>query len=286
MQRVNKIFDFVLVLAFLIGLYVWSTVYQNASADVDSGSAKISFFDVGQADCALVNLPSNKQVLIDAGRNNQSVSRIKTRMPAFDNEIEAVFLSHPDSDHVGGFLAVLESFKVDRVYLNTDQSDSKTFADIISELDRQKVPREVIGSGRDIYIEDLRINTLWPDEEASLSENNRSLVLRFSIKNGSVLFAGDLEIEGQTKMMTRYSGEEYLANLYKVPHHGALGAWNESFAKKVGAKNAVISVGPNSYGHPSEKVITGLEDLGTKVYRTDQNGTIDFVLSDQGFVKK
>ncbi len=287
MLNQNKIFDYLLLAVVLVGLFLYSTIYQNAQANIDPASAKISFLDVGQADCALVNLPNNKQILIDAGKSSDVVSKIRSRMPAFDSEIEAVFLSHPDSDHVGGFVSVLNSYKVDKVYLNTDQSDSKTFDAILAEMDKQKISHEVIGSGRDVYIEDLRIKTLWPSENSgSLSENNRSLVLKLMIKSGVALFTGDLEIEGQNKLMSEYKEEDLLADLYKVPHHGASGAWNESFAQKVKPKNAVISVGNNSYGHPGQSTITGLEKIGSKVYRTDQLGTIDFVLSEAGFVSK
>ena len=95
----------------LIGIFVWLTVKQNVSADIANGSARISFLDVGQGDSALISLPDNKQILIDTGKSPDVVAKIKSKMPPFDNEIEKVFLSHPDNDHIGEMQAILNSFK-------------------------------------------------------------------------------------------------------------------------------------------------------------------------------
>ena len=270
----------------LIGIFVWLTVKQNVSADIANGSARISFLDVGQGDSALISLPDNKQILIDTGKSPDVVAKIKSKMPPFDNEIEKVFLSHPDNDHIGEMQAILNSFKVDEVYLNTDKSDSKTFQKMADEIKSKGIKQEVISSGRDIYEGELKIENLWPKSGESLTENNMSLVMLVQIKNSKALFTGDLEIEGQQKMLGIYSKDQLGADLYKVPHHGSAGAWNESFISAVGPKNAVISVGPNSYGHPTKTVLDGLSKLGINIYRTDESGTIDFVATDQGWVKK
>jgi len=81
-------------------------------------------------------------------------------------------------------------------------------------------------------------------------------------------------------------GEDISADLIKIPHHGSAGAYDENFLKKVGAKSAVISVGPNSYGHPTKTVLDGLANLGVNVFRTDELGTVEFVATDNGWIRK
>ncbi|MFH1855033.1 MAG: MBL fold metallo-hydrolase [bacterium] len=270
----------------MLGIFIWTTVNQNATADIKEGSARISFLDVGQGDSALINLPNSKQILIDTGEFPVVTQKIASQMPSFDREIEIVFLTHPDSDHVGGFEAVASGYKIDMVYLNTEKGDTKTFKRIKDKIDKEKIPYRVAYAGEDIYLGESLTKVLWPIENATLSENNLSLILLFKIKESRALFTGDIEIEGQNRLL--YSGlkDELKADIYKVPHHGSAGALNENFLKAVGAKLAVVSVGKNSYGHPAKIVLDALLGLGMKVFRTDELGTIDFISTENGWVRR
>lgn len=285
-KRFNKSLDFFTLVLVLLGIFLFSTIKQNASADIAPGEAKISFLDVGQGDSILISLSQNKQVLIDTGRASSTSYALQKKMPPFDREIEIVFLTHPDSDHVGGFGSIADSFKIDKVYLNTEQSDSKTFEGVLEKIKEKNISQEVIRKGDLVNLNDLKIDVLWPKQDSTLSENNNSLVLLAQIKQSRTLFTGDLEIEGQQQLLSSYSPEQLAADLYKVPHHGSGGAWNEKFIEAVKAKNAVISVGKNSYGHPAQTVIDGLNNLKIMIFRTDQLGTIDFISTSSGFVKK
>lgn len=279
----DKVFDYLLIALILIGIFVFSTISQNANADIPNGSAKLYFLDVGQGDSALISLPGDKQILIDTGRSADISSKVKSKMPAFDNKIEKIILSHPDSDHTGGMPAILDNFKVDDVYINTDKSDSKLFATIEDKIKLKSIRQTIVSQGDNIYEGDLKIHILWPEANSSLSENNRSIVMRAEIGPSKALFSGDVELEGQQKILSSVKSEDLVADLYKVPHHGSGGAWNESFAKAIKAKNAVISVGENSYGHPASLVTEGIAKLGYKLYRTDQTGTLEFVPTEEGW---
>ncbi|MDO8536672.1 MAG: ComEC/Rec2 family competence protein [bacterium] len=280
-------FDYLLISVVLIGIFLFSTISRNVSADIAVGSARISFLDVGQGDAALISLPDNMQILIDAGRTSAVVARIKSRMPAFDNEIEKVILTHADSDHIGGMEGVLESFKVGRVYFNSSDSESKTYAKLLEKIKEKNVTQLSAQAGDNIYEGDLKLEVVWPEKDLSMSGNNLSIVVIAEVENSRALLTGDIELEAEQKLVDKYKEEELLSDLYKVPHHGSGGAWHEGFLKKAGARNAVISVGENnSYGHPAKNVLDGLDKLGLKIYRTDEIGTIDFVSSDSGWVKK
>jgi competence protein ComEC len=70
------------------------------------------------------------------------------------------------------------------------------------------------------------------------------------------------------------------ADVLKVGHHGAKTSSNTNFLNVVKPKYAVISVGKNSYGHPTKDVLNRFKSVKSTVYRTDQKGNI--VISSTG----
>jgi len=284
-ERTDKIFSYLLLVGIFFSIFIWSTVKQNVDADVTSLGARISFLDVGEGDAALINLPKNRQILIDTGKSGKLLGKLQDKMPAFDREIDAVFLTHPDSDHIGGFSELAQSYKIGKVYSSAKKSDSATAKKVEEVIKQKNIPSEIPREGQSIYFNSFSLRVLWShDGAATLSSNDSSLVLKAEADQSKALFLGDIEIKGQQALLAKES--DLSADLLKVSHHGSAGAYDERFLKKVGAKNSVISVGPNSYGHPAKSVIEGLENLAVKVFRTDELGTIDFVPSDVGWVRK
>jgi len=280
----SKLLNFSLAGAVLIAIFVWSTVVQNISASVESGGAKISFLDVGQGDATLISLPQNKQILIDTGKKGTLLEQLKKRMPAFDQEIEAVFLTHPDSDHIGSFESLTDSYRINKVYYNWD-SNSQTAKKVDEIVANKKIQKDTPVSGRDYFFDSLVIETLWPDNNStSLSDNNRSLVLKVKVDKARALLTGDIEVEGQNRLINK--GADLEADLLKFPHHGSTGAYSEPFIYKVAPQNVIISVGPNSYGHPSKSVIEGLSKLHLRIFRTDELEIVDFAEKDGVWVRK
>jgi competence protein ComEC len=267
--------------AVLFGIFIWSTVYRNTSADVEADSAKISFLNVGQGDATLISLPNNNQVLIDTGKKGTLLNSLSSRMPAFDRKIEAVYLTHPDSDHIGSFEELSRSYKIDKIYYSWSDSNSENAKKVDEIVKFQGISKSTAFEGDHNYLGNLELDVLWPKENLALKDNDSSIVLKAKVKNSKALLTGDIEIKGQKMLLN--SGQDLSSDLLKVSHHGSAGAYDESFLNKVGAKNAVISVGKNSYGHPSEVVLEGLKKLGINIYRTDFMGTIDFVATDKGY---
>lgn len=284
MPKINKFSNYILVFAIFLAIFIWSTALNNVSADIEPNSAKISFLDVGQGDAALISLPESKQILIDTGKSGKLVDKLNSKMPAFDREIEAVFLTHPDNDHTGSFENLVKDYKVDKVYYSWEGSKSESGKKVDELVEERKISKITPAIGDNYYFSNLRLEVLWPPEKSGFSDNNSSLVMRADLDGSRALFTGDVEIKGQEAMMR--SAIDVSADLLKVSHHGSSGAYNEYFLKKVGAKNAVISVGQNSYGHPGKIVLEGLRGLGISVFRTDEKGTVDFVPSEKGWVKR
>jgi len=241
--------------------------------------------DVDQGDSALILLPDNQEILIDTGKPGALLSELNAKMPAFDKKIEAVFLSHPDNDHIGSFLQLAASYKIDKLYFNDENATTKTAQGVLETAKNKGIELAEVKKGDNFYFGRLEVHALWPPENLDwLSSNDSSEVLKITYDQSDVLFVGDLEIKGQEALFRE--NEDLSADLLKVSHHGSAGAWDENFTKAVGAKNAVISVGANSYGHPTKTVLEGLAKFGINIYRTDEEGTIEFDATDNGWKKR
>jgi len=277
----SRYFSLLVGAALVVCLYLWSSVYRNASANPVSGEGQISALDVAQADATLVNLPAGVQILVDCGRAAGDLEAIAERMPAADRKIEYVVLSHPDADHVGGLEAVLTSYEVGEVIETKFEGETELGARLEKKVKERGVKERVVKkSDRIDFSEQAKGLVLWPDEEmaASMSTNDRSLVIRLDYKGGRVMLAGDAEVKAQNGILSAFSAEELHSEILKVAHHGSSGALNKKFLEDVRPLYAVISVGKNNrYGHPAETVLAALKALGAEVLRTDEKGTIDFV---------
>lgn len=259
------------ILIFLLGiaLYTWSRVI---SASPESNSIKIVFMDVGQGDATLVLMPEGKQMLIDGGPDDSVLQQLGKYMPAFDNKIETVILTHPHADHLTGLNKVLEKYKVDKIYEGQGTSDSATFKRWKEEIKNQKIADITASSNREI---DLGNSISFDVLAAGTgSQNNSSVVGRLEYKNTAVMMTGDAEVEAQTSLCTLAS-DRLVSDVLKVAHHGSSTGSVDCFLQKVAPDYAVISVGrDNKYGHPHAAALELLNRYTKNILRTDQRGSI------------
>lgn len=269
-------------------LVIFASIYCNIEASPDASGPTISFLDVGQADATLINLGDSTQMLVDAGRDAEAANQVEKAMPKFDKKIEYLVLTHPDSDHIGGALSVIGSYEIGEVIKTDFKSTSATYERLMKEVETKKIPVEIADEGK-IYTlnSKAKAKVLWPKESAigSLTSNNSSIVMQIDIGGSKVILTGDAEIEAQNNILADFSADQLRSDLYKVPHHGSGGALNKKFLSEIGPKFAVISVGPNSYGHPAATVIEALTVNAAQVLRTDREKTIKFVASGGGWAR-
>lgn len=255
----------------------------------DKGRLEVTFMDVDQGDAAFLRLPGGQTMMVDGGGLSFGSFDVGEGVvtPFLRQErvgkIDFLVASHPDRDHIHGFAALLQNFPVGRIWHNGDRS-SAPFYDQIEELAHQeKVPFFVPEFGTLLEVRDgLRIQALNVGQllgkggKKKSRDNNRSLVVKVSYGEVSFLFTGDLEIEGQRALLQ--SETDLHSTVLKVPHHGGASSSHPAFWEQVRPKVAIISVGKyNRFGHPSPKVVQALETLGTRIYRTDQEGCIRVV---------
>ena len=240
-------------------------------------SINARFIDVGEADSCILKVDNNGQVffaLIDTGGIKGTSGKVVSELQGMGcNELNVMVLTHPDADHVGGAVAVMDAFPVGEVWdPGVDGSNSATWQNVKATIAAKGIPRNHPSAGQTFAWDGVQTEVLNPPAGASYSEtNDYSIVLVESVGKEDIMLTGDAQSGAQEFMM----GEAFPdIEVFKVPHHGGNSGDYPPFFNKVHPVNSVISVGPNSYGHPSASVISALATFGT-VYRTDSSGDIN-----------
>jgi competence protein ComEC len=243
----------------------------------------VTFFDVGQGDSALVRSPGGADILIDGGPEAEEVAGKLAALGV--RRIDLMVATHPHADHVAGLPAVLARFPVGLIVDPGCHGDSPFYAEFLRAVRASGVPFRHPRPGVELRVADVELDVLGPLHcylGTDSDPNNDSMVLRVSDGPASVMFPGDAEQPAQQEILEREPGE--LPSLVlKVPHHGGATSL-EPFIAAIHALVAVVSVGPNHYGHPVPAVLAGLVRDGMRVFRTDRSGDVTVVFRAGGLL--
>ncbi|MBK8983174.1 MAG: DNA internalization-related competence protein ComEC/Rec2 [Ignavibacteria bacterium] len=248
----------------------------------------ITFLDVGQGDCALIETPCGKNILVDCGNSTETFDNgEKTIAPLLRrkgiSKIDIIILTHMHQDHIGGVNYLLKHFEVKSIIESGQKHKTKFTAQTDSLAYANKVSRVTVRSGDIIDdITDMRVYFLFPTKERAEASahpkfgnlNNGSVTFILKYKDADILFTGDIEGEGELFIRDNYS--EFLkTDVLKVAHHGSVTSTTIPFTIKNSPEAAVISCGKfNKFSHPSEIVLNRLKKTGAEVFRTDNDGAV------------
>jgi competence protein ComEC len=262
-------------------------VYNALLARVEEQKLRVTFLDVGQGDAALVEFPDGKNLLIDAGPLTATSDAGSRFIGPFltshgIHRLDAIVMSHPDGDHIGGVPYLLRHFVVERVFDCGSYSHSHLSEDCLHLIDSLHIGRDIESSGKNVVgYENARLYILNPpgvlvmnDSTMHTSLNNQSLVLKLLYGHTSLLFIGDAEVRAEDRMIETYSN--FLsANILKAGHHGSITSSSSEFLGIVHPQMAIISVGKNNkFGHPSEVILNRLKEIRCAYIRTDERGAV------------
>jgi len=253
---------------------------------------EVTFLDVGQGDCIIIETPEQQVILVDSGpRNEQFDSGAKIIVPYLLHEgiknLAALLITHEHQDHLGGAQTVLENIPV--AWVGVPAVDQRLSNQQWSEglatgiLDSSEYFRLLQSGDRIVLDSGIFLEVLAPLkvlEGTSSDPNNNSLVLRLNYQENSVLLTGDMEQEEMETIAA--AGLDYEADFFKQPHHGSANSLEEPWLDAILPRAVIISVGKNSFGHPSPQVLQYWADRQIPIYRTDQDGTIRLRLDPQG----
>jgi len=287
-KRRKKSFWLMMLVAGIIGLNIFFNgtfrqfqAEKNYAVTGEEKELQVHFLDVGQGDATLM-FQDEHAMLIDGGDNLYGWQIVDYLNYLGIEHLDYVIATHPDSDHIGGLDTVLENISCDRVLMPDVEKDTITYQSVIDVMGEQKIERISPKPGEEYTLGTAVFTILAPNDSYD-NANDNSIAIRLVHGGNSFLFIGDAESQSEADMLK--SGRLLTSDVYKVAHHGSSGANSELFLLAVNPAYAVISCGENNdYGHPHSEVLNRLRLLGTKVYRTDEQGTI-VAVSDGGEIR-
>ena len=272
-------------------LLVIAVLASVAAASMPDNKLHISFLDVGEGDSILIQKGS-QQVLVDGGPSPQALTLgLGDKMPFWDRTIELVVLTHPHTDHLTGLLEVLKRYKVEQVLypdldyemlpsLSDYESPSyEEWLDLIKEKDIKCTPAQ---AGQEVDLGDGVIMKVLNPQTSPLTStesdiDNNGVVLHVTTGRVSFLLTADIGWEAEFELIKQRAA--LTSTVLKVAHHGSDTSTTPEFLAAANPAVAVMSVGENPYGHPSDEVMERLEQRfgAENIFRTDGQGTIEFI---------
>jgi len=277
-KKVERVLLFLLILSLSLNL---------ACAKGGGKRLEVTFLDVGQGDSIFISTSGGKNILIDGGKRalppySHFDAGKEVVLPFLKNKgvkkIDTLIATHPDGDHIGGLLAVLDSdIQIDKVLDCGYKHTSYTYRDFLKKIERRREtkyyqPRadQILNWGNEVSVQVLSPSHLFRDS------NNCSIVIKLEFGDISFLLTGDVEKEAEGEMVSRY-GNRLKSTVLKASHHGSRTGSSLSFLKEVKPQVAVISCGrKNKFGLPHKEVMDKLARFKARVYRTDYQGNITF----------
>jgi competence protein ComEC len=222
-------------------------------------------------------------------------------MPFWDRTLELVVATHGDKDHIGGLPAVLKSYEVSQLLQSDRHKESADFHDfqaLVSSKKGQGMVVKTASVGQAFSLEKTsKLKILSPLAETQLSAvegaehlkeknyNDASIVLLWQVGRVKTLLTGDLESPGESALIARRVLLDI--DILKVGHHGSKTSTTLAFLSQTRPEIALISCGKNNqYGHPHEQTLRNLEQVGVKILRTDQEGSLEIVIDGEKYWKK
>ena len=230
--------------------------------------------DVGQGESVILT-SDGETALVDCGSSNSYKDpgglAADTLHSMGVRELSAVVVTHYHADHTNGLYEVLRRIPVQTIYL-PDIEDEYGVRERLVSLAEEKgaqvtyVTKETADTLGDTVL------TIYPPVQSGGDLNELGLTALASAGDFDLLITGDMSGSTEKKLVETYALPDI--EVLVVSHHGSRYSSNIRFLKSVTPEAAVISVGDNNYGHPSEETLQRLLAVGADIWRTDQQGTI------------
>lgn len=286
MRRLTPII--VLIAALFLGIRVgWRPPHPVPAL---GPAVRVDFIDVGQGDSILIRTPDGAAALIDAGEEQYGQYVVDHLRRSRIERLDWLVMSHPHSDHIGGVPAVLEAVPIENVLDSGYAHGTVTQENVLRLIEAKNISYRRAKIGLDLLLgKHVRLEVLAPPEHllqgTDSDANNNSVVIRLVYGRVRMLFTGDLQQEGEGKLIA--SRRDLTSQVLKVGHHGSNDSTSLELLRMVGPEYVVISVGSgNEYGHPHRQTLRRLSKSRTdaEMFRTDKHGTVTFLTDGRRIV--
>jgi len=256
---------------------------DSAFKKFESPKMIVTILDVGQGDATFLQTPNGKNILIDAGVWSPGSNSGKQILLPFFKEnniqkLDAIFLSHPHADHIGGINDLINETEIDTIYNSGFEYESNLYRNYIKLAKSREIPVVSLKAGTKVYLdENLLILVLGPEKgKFNNDPNQHSLVLNIIHGENEFLFTGDAGEDQERRLVENY-GHLLDTDFLKVGHHGSKTSSELFFLKEVTPDIAVVSVAEqNRFGHPHPEAVERLESTQSEIYYTSRDKALIF----------
>lgn len=272
---------------FWFGGRLWRGAYTalHLGKPAYTGGTRVIFADVGQGDCTLI-MSGKESALIDGGPYSASDELADYLKNMGIESIDYLIMTHPHEDHIGSFADIMEKFSVGCLITSgripSNETDLSVFNRMTEAARLTGVETVTAFTGMSIAVGETELTVIGPAGDFPDNENNQSLIIRVSAPPLTFLITGDAEKEAETALTAMY-GVGLKADVLRAGHHGSKTSTCDALLDAVSPGYVVFSAGRgNSFGHPTDEVLTRVHSRGYRIFRTDYNGSISFEITADG----
>lgn len=249
---------------------------------------EVSFLDVGQGDAIYIRTPDNKELLIDGGRDGTVLRALAQRRHFFDRTIDVIVATHPDVDHVGGLIDVLQRYQVEVVFLTEKENDTLAADAFTNAVENEGAVIIYPDAGQRFQLGASTTLTIFSPrgDERNWESNNASIVMKVSYGDTDILLTGDASTGIEEFLVATY-GQLLESEILKLGHHGSQTSTSELFLDTVKPEVAIVSAGvDNRYNHPHQTVMERVFSRNITTFHTGVDGTVTFYSDGKNIIKK
>lgn len=252
----------------------------------------VTVLDVGQGDCFHIHY-YDRDMVIDCGSSGYERAGSRILEPYLLSkaitELDAVIISHADSDHINGIQYLMEeadSIQIRQLFLPPLAEQDEKYDELYEAAEESDISVTLLHEGMVLGSGQMKLTCIYAEEDPLiLSDTNRqSDVMLLTCPGLKMLFTGDITEQEEGKLLQIYEGSNVLKGIdvLKCAHHGSDTANSENWISTLKPKTAVLSYGKgNRYGHPAGEVVSRLQNNGIGIWATAEKGAA-MILPDQG----
>ena len=282
-QPLNKQKIFIIRITIIAVLFfgclgLWLISVSTINSSLNEGLLTVTFLDIGQGDAIFIETPDGVQLLIDGGPDGTILRELNSQMHWSDHTIDMVVGTHPDKDHIGGLIDVLNRYQIDNILTTENTGETLTATSYHTALLKEKTNIIMARAGQVFALGASTTMAIFsPAQDPTfLDSNTASIVLQLRYGAIEFMLTGDAP-QAIEEYLVRTYGNSLESEVLKLGHHGSKTASAESWLETVAPEYAVVSAGKNNrYGHPNPEVITRVKALGIKIENTTEKGRITF----------